>query len=141
MSLAITFYDPVAAKEGPVHNPALRRYSNWPGTREGNAQVFIDYLRDTPERSWLTGHVRTKAGDRHCALSHAFALAGNTGWEVMENILAGSGRIFAINDGRDPDYPQPTARLRILAALEDYKAGRTMDLIEELEAFYRTLDT
>ncbi|MDR6218569.1 hypothetical protein [Deinococcus soli (ex Cha et al. 2016)] len=132
----LAYHHPRAAAEGPVERPDLRDERAWPDDWRACTQVMIDHLDATADRSWLMGHVRSADGRRHCALSQAFALAGNTDWTLLETMLCGEGEIFRINDGLHPDYPPvtyPTPRARIVAALRDYQAGRREDLYTAMD--------
>lgn len=137
--MEIDYYYPMARKDGPVDFPYLRDQSNWPSDPRDAARLMLEYLKATPESKWLMGHVRSKDGQQHCALSWAFQMAGNAGWDRMETMLCGLHEIFAINDGKHPDYPvdlYTTPKSRIIAAIQDYCDGKRKDIYEELDDFF-----
>jgi hypothetical protein len=80
---------------------------------------FIQKFSSIPRKLWCVGSF--VEGDRMCALGHCgMRVAHPTPESLALNRVIASPEY--INDGEDPDYPQPTPRARILAALRDVKA-------------------
>lgn len=94
----------------------------------GMLSEVIDHLQDTDENSWWAGPTyRSPCGDRHCALSHIEARWGVEAMELFECVWSTSYVIGSVNDGGNPDYPQPTAKARSLAYLDALRRGDELD--------------
>lgn len=91
-------------------------------------QTVIAYMETTTEDSWQTGTVRSKDGTKNCFFGHLFAMGGSDEqgdllWHWFEDRWATTYMIYPVNDGENPDYPQPTPKQRILAYLRDLTDG------------------
>lgn len=92
-----------------------------------DAKYFIDKYAIIPENIWLTGVYQiTIDGTKHCCalgwLGVDMGQHGGEEEEALRRII--QGPVSQVNDGKHPDYQQPTPKARILAALEDArKAG------------------
>jgi hypothetical protein len=98
-----------------------------------DANYFINKFEAIPEDKWITGNYGTE--DRHCALGHCgvsrvfnnnnvkidfhATSEGSALWCLFNRTHVSS--VIGINDGRHPDYQQPTPKQRILAALYDIR--------------------
>jgi len=79
---------------------------------------FIDFFSKIPENKWCTRQITNHLG-QHCALGHCQYLGI---YNVLIDIASGHNiSISSVNDGLDRNYPQPTPKQRILAALHDIK--------------------
>jgi hypothetical protein len=92
---------------------------------EYTVDYFIAKFKAIPEEKWCVEAYKDDSG-RCCALGHCMAEDTPEVEASFESIYGLFTRIFAgpttVNDGRDPRYPQPTPKQRILAALRDIKA-------------------
>lgn len=100
-------------------------------TETMDTTFFIAKFEAIPDELWITEKYSDKDEDGEktaCALGHcaeysatSFALI-----KVFEPDFRfrnqSESRIANINDGLDPDYPQPTPKARVLAALRDAQA-------------------
>jgi hypothetical protein len=87
-----------------------------------DVDYFIAKFEAIPEDEWCVGHFISMDGTK-CALGHCGD--EGTGDSPEANALGCLfpylGDVININDGRHSDYPQPTPKQRILAALNDIK--------------------
>lgn len=93
-------------------------------------EYFIEKFRAIPEDRWTT-HAFSKDAGQCCAAGHC----GDRGdiespeearalYDIVRQLTGHDSLMAAvtsINDGQHPDYPQPTPKQRILAALEAIK--------------------
>lgn len=93
-------------------------------TMQYTSQYFIDKFEKIPEERWITNDFSNDIGC--CAMGHCgmtyFSLSSDEKEAVaLSNLF--NDRIRAsvptVNDDRDSNYPQPTPKQRILAALRD----------------------
>src|SRR5690625_3734599 len=119
----------------------------------GNLDGIIEYMRNTTADQWQLDVVRSKDGERNCFFGHLFNYgieqAHRNGhadrdeeyatrvWEAFEEHWGTTFRVYPINDGEDPGYPQPTARERILAYLKALQEGREMTTQESMELSFQ----
>lgn len=89
-----------------------------------SVDYFINKFESIPDERWTTMNLIDSEG-RSCAMGHCGARPkGNTTPEseslrfLMYSLGLG---VFAVNDGRDGRFNQPTPKARILAALRDFK--------------------
>lgn len=97
------------------------------------APYFIQHFRKIPENRWCTGTSRLdKARDvyGHCPVfTDELDLKDPTGPVYSNGDLMALGAQFGIsfreiNDGKDPDYQEVSAKQRVLAALIDIRDHR-----------------
>jgi hypothetical protein len=98
---------------------------------EYTVDYFIEKFEAIPEGKWCTHDLLNSHGQR-CAQGHCMPEVGNGEflWSIiqagkdtkerqaLEKILP---EVCDINNGRSKEYPQPTCKARILAALRDVK--------------------
>lgn len=104
---------------------------------------FITYLEATTDADWCEDVVRTVDGEQNCALGHVFEWgrargdgsdrAGSRAWDWFENAWSTSYAVYPVNDGRHPDYQQPTPKERIIALCEALLDGSELSTHESLE--------
>lgn len=98
----------------------------------------IAHLETTPEESWWAGPTyRSPDGTQHCALSHIEVRHGMQAMDLFEEVWSSSTVIGLINDGKNPRYPQATAKARSLAFLQALRAGDEQDTHTSMEANWR----
>jgi uncharacterized protein YdbL (DUF1318 family) len=98
-----------------------------------DVDYFIQKFEAIPEKFWIVG--KFHCGHKHCAQGHIKDQhRADEAGEMSERLhgllmrvctgpKAEIGNAIArVNDGREPDYQQPTPKARILAALRDVKA-------------------
>lgn len=83
---------------------------------------IISYMERTDADTWATDVVRT--GDKNCFFGHLFNFAGSTLWALFEECYATEYMIYPVNDGKVAEYPQASARERIVAYLKDLRDGK-----------------
>jgi len=115
-------------------------WKDWPLKR------IIAYMEATPTTSWTTDVVCSKDG-QNCFYGHLHAMGGGDDqmggshlWDFFEECFATTYMLYPVNDGQDPDYPQPTAKARVIAYLKDLDAGKkktTAELMEEYHQQYK----
>lgn len=96
-------------------------------SQQFNAQFFINFFGAIPGKDWCSGNLVDGQG-RKCAYGH---LTPELSMEEinpeLENefnklgIENGIDNFAAINNGKNPNYQQPTEKQRILAALRDIR--------------------
>ena len=116
-------------------------------------QWLITQLAAIDPARWQTDTVRGRdaAGqETNCFFGHVFNLGGgdtpsrtgrgNTGselWDWFEERWSTTYRIYPVNDGTDPAYPQATPAARILAYLADLRDGKQLSTHESMERDYQ----
>jgi len=50
----------------------------------------------------------------------------NTAWDWFEAAVATTYMVYPVNDGKNPDYPQDTARERCIAYMKNLQSGKEM---------------
>lgn len=93
--------------------------------------AFIKYLESTDTCEWLTDVVRDKGNKRNCLFGHLinyiygkdFKGIISPAWDYFEEIWSTDFVIYPINDGKDPDYQQATAKERTIKYLSDLWLG------------------
>lgn len=89
---------------------------------------WIRFFEAIPEDQWLANGQFKDYSGRYCARGHINRHfdASSLGFMRLMSVLVTPEQqahhddvVAAINDGKDPRYPQPTPRSRILAALHD----------------------
>lgn len=103
--------------------------------------AVINYCEQTREEEWMTGVCRSKDQTKNCLLGHIFNMGkdeeeSNDLLNWFESCIATDYMFFPVNDGTNPNYQQPTPRLRCLAYLNDLKSGKaktTLDYMKEYE--------
>lgn len=105
-------------------------------------EPVIAYMESTAEDSWNVDTVRSKDGTKNCFFGHLFNMApdedrANALWGMFEDLWSTTYRIYPINDGTNPRYPQETPRQRILAYLRALQAGDELTTEQSMEACYQ----
>lgn len=89
------------------------------------AKDFARLFRSIPDEQWTTGSYRNGDDSKRCALGHAGADFGSPceASNALEDICIGAFNRHAafINDSRSTDFPQPTPKLRMVAAMDKAK--------------------
>lgn len=111
---------------------------------ELNLRNIIGYMEQTPEDSWCTEVVRSGDGGKNCFFGHLHAMYEPQGaltaaraWNKFEEEFSTTYYVYEINDGRNPSYPQATAKERILAFLENLDNGAELKTPDAMEAEYQ----
>lgn len=130
-------------RQGHAHRdcPALSP-SDWAAAQLVNLDTVIAYMEATDEDAWNLDTVRSKDGTRNCFFGHLFNMSpdearANALWAMFEDLYSTTYRIYPINDGSDPRYPQETPKQRILAYLRALAAGEEMTTEQSMEACYQ----
>lgn len=93
----------------------------------------IALLEATDPESWWPGPTyRSPCGQYHCALAHIEAAWGMDEMERFEGEWANSYMIGGVNDGKNPDYPHPTPKERVLAYLNALADGDEPSIHESM---------
>lgn len=114
----------------------------WAATQLETLAPVITYMEATAEDSWNVDTVRSKDGSRNCFFGHLFNMApdearANALWGMFEDLWSTTYRIYPINDGTDPRYPQETPKQRILAYLRALQSGDELTTEQSMEACYQ----
>ena len=92
---------------------------------------FIKKFEAIPEENWICG-IYGK-GYAHCTVGHCYDGRSYIENPQVEPLFSIFGKYpFAINDGYDKNYQQPTPKQRILAALYDKKAEMAVKEAQEI---------
>lgn len=102
--------------------------------RLSDLQPFIQYLQDTREDEWAVDVVRTKDG-KNCLFGHLinwyygedYEGSISLVWDLFEEMWMTTYVIYDINDGKNPKYPQPTPKQRVLAYMKNLWLGLEVD--------------
>lgn len=95
---------------------------------------IISYMEKTNVEDWCTEVCRSSDETKNCFFGHLFNMGGNDLWNMFEEAYATEYMIFPVNDGKNPNYPQETAKERVIAYLKDLRDGKnkkTWQLMEE----------
>lgn len=97
---------------------------------------FISKFEAIPEDKWCVDFTEDYNGNR-CALGHCGGINTHES-NILRSILCMP--VSFLNDGLKPEYPQPTPKQRILAALYDIRAKEskpddTWGKVKEEETF------
>lgn len=92
-------------------------------------QEIIDYMESTSDDLWCFHVARTKSG-ANCFFRHLFNMGkyeseSNLIWIFFEEQYAINYMVYAVNDGNDERYQQPTPKQRVIAYLKDLRDGMT----------------
>ena len=107
--------------------------------------AFIRYLESTTPEEWQVDTVRNKGNTKNCVMGHLvnyvygkeFTGSISGAWDYFEEAWSSTYVIYPVNDGEDPNYPQDTAKARVIAYLSDLWLGlrtptwRGMELYSE----------
>lgn len=101
----------------------------------------IAYMEATDEEDWQIDTVRSADGTTNCFFGHLFSMGGtdargNALWDRFEGAWASTFRLYPINDGTSPSYPQATPKQRILAFLQDLNTGSVLTTPQQMEDDY-----
>lgn len=126
-----------AGRDCPALSPA-----DWAAAQLENLDTVIAYMEATDEDAWNLDTVRSKDGKKNCFFGHLFNMSPDEGranalWGMFEELYATSYRIYPVNDGENPRYPQATPKQRILAYLRALAAGEEMTTEQSMEACYQ----
>lgn len=120
---------------------------------------FIAWCTATSEKQWTCDVVRSADGTSNCLFGHLFDWAEAIGqhkhgmdaertqtlanhiWERFEAQYASTYKVYPVNDGQNPDYPQDTPRQRCIALLEDMNNDGWVDSITSMDREGTTYDT
>jgi hypothetical protein len=113
----------------------------WADLRLKRLDPVIAYMEATDEDAWQVDTVRSADGATNCFFGHLFNMGGTDErgsalWGGFESTWASTYRLFPINDGTDPDYPQTTPKQRVLAFLHDLNSGAVMTTPQQMEEDY-----
>ncbi|MFI2837586.1 hypothetical protein [Mycolicibacterium sp. PDY-3] len=104
------------------------------GEKLSDLQPFIQYLIDTADDEWAVDVVRTEDG-RNCMFGHlvdwcygkGYTGNVNTAWDYFEARWMTTYVIYDVNDGKHPDYQQPSPKRRVVAYLTNLWLGQEVD--------------
>lgn len=96
-------------------------------------QSFIDYLEQTEPNQWYLHKVRNKSNTKNCLYGHLVNwyygkdYEGNVSpvWDAFEEVGT-TFYVYPINDGKNPKYPQATAKDRCIAYLKNIQSGEEL---------------
>lgn len=116
--------------------------SEWAIDQLKNLDTVIAYMEGTAEESWRTDTVRSADGSTNCFFGHLFSMGGNDErgsalWNWFEEAWSSTYRIYPINDGDNPDYPQATPKQRVLAYLRALADGTELNTADSMDAYYQ----
>lgn len=99
---------------------------------------IIEYVKATREDEWCTDVVRNSDG-ANCLFGHISKMDGTDmaygeAWDWFEEAWGTTYYIYPINDGTNPNYPQPTPKQRITAYLERLLSGEEQCMAEYWES-------
>lgn len=126
-----------AARDCPALSPL-----SWAMAQLETLDTVIAYMESTAEEDWNVDTVRSKDGKKNCFFGHLFNMSpdeerANALWAMFEDLWSTTYRIYPINDGSDPRYPQATPKQRILAYLRALQAGEEQTTEQSMEACYQ----
>lgn len=118
------------------------RVGRWAHTQLQTLDGVISYMETTPEDAWQVNTVRSEDGSTNCFFGHLFNMGANDAegsalWDAFESTWATTYRLYPVNDGKNPSYPQATPRQRVLAFLRDLRDGKAMTTEQSMEACYQ----
>lgn len=113
-------------------------------------ELFLAYLESTSEDAWQVNVVRSADGTRNCLFGHLFQWGtdhpsvahldlkkrewlANYLWEAFEQLWATTYMVYPVNDGKNPRYPQPTPKQRILAYMRALQRGDELTTMQAME--------
>ncbi|WP_422758948.1 hypothetical protein [Paenarthrobacter sp. C1] len=113
----------------------------WAELKLRRLDPVIAYMEATSEDAWQVDTVRSADGSTNCFFGHLFNMGGtdvrgNALWEGFESAWATTYRLYPINDGEHPGYPQPTPKQRVLAFLRDLNSGAVLTTPQQMEEEY-----
>lgn len=119
-----------------------RTIRDWAYKTLADLGPLITHLETTREEDWQTDIVRSGDGTRNCFFGHLHAWGGDDAhgsalWDAFEELWSTSYRIYPVNDGKNPDYKQPTAKQRVLAYLRNLGSGAELTTCQSMEAEYQ----
>lgn len=102
---------------------------------------FISYCEATTESEWQIDTVRNKGNTSNCLFGHLInwyygkGYKGNiiTAWDFFEDAWATTFFVYLVNDGRNPNYPQPTPRQRCIQLLKNLNDGSELTTNQAME--------
>jgi hypothetical protein len=115
---------------------------DWAAAQLENLDTVIAYMESTDEDAWNLNTVRSKDGTKNCFFGHLFNMSpdearANALWAMFEDVYSTTYRIYPINDGENPRYPQATPKQRILAYLRALQAGDEKTTEQSMEECYK----
>jgi hypothetical protein len=130
-------------RQGHLHRdcPALSPLS-WAAAQLATLDTVIAYIESTAEEDWNVDTVRSKDGTKNCFFGHLFNMTpdedrANALWGMFEDLWSTTYRIYPINDGTNPRYPQETPKQRILAYLRALQTGDEKTTEQSMEECYQ----
>jgi hypothetical protein len=104
-------------------------------TTQYTPDYYISKFEAIPDKFWTTGNYATRRGDTlvccaygHCGVRGIFDEqdGNNEEADALRDLFLRCplkpASVIEINDGRNPNFQQPTPKARILAALREIKA-------------------
>ena len=93
--------------------------------------AFIRYLEATTPEEWQVDTVRSVGNAKNCVMGHLinyvygkdYEASISEAWDYFEEIWSSTFFIYDVNDGKNEQYRQPTARERIITYLSDLWLG------------------
>lgn len=118
--------------------------SEWAIDQLKSLDTVIAFMEGTAEESWRTDTVRSADGSTNCFFGHLFNMGGNDErgsalWNWFEEAWSTTYRIYPINDGDNPDYPQSTPKQRVLAYLRALADGTELNTTDSMDAYYQMI--
>lgn len=92
----------------------------------------INYLKLTKDEDWCIDIVRTKDQKQNCFLGHLFNFGGNLICDIFESGICNGYMYYDINDGKNPNYTEKTAKLRIIKYLENLREGKEKTIFDHM---------
>lgn len=126
----------------PARNCPALSPREWAEAQLVNLDTVIAYMEATEEDAWNLDTVRSKDGAKNCFFGHLFNMSpdedrANALWGLFEDLYATTYRIYPVNDGENPRYPQATPKQRILAYLRALAAGEEQTTEQSMEECYQ----
>lgn len=107
---------------------------------EAMLRDFIPYLEQTAEDNWCVDFVRMKDNEANCLFGHLSDFCGHGDYDdVMpdfdwfESVVSTTFAVYAVNDGRNTRYQQPTPKQRCIAYMRDLLSGDALTTLPSME--------
>lgn len=107
-----------------------------------DVDFFLKKFEAIPENMWHTHSYSNATKTKFCAFGHCGVTdRGNSMSFSMDVMFYKELKVHVshVNDGREINYPQPTPKQRILAALRDIKAKLQPGPVKEVPVKERTV--
>uniref|UniRef100_UPI003A9509E9 hypothetical protein n=1 Tax=Salmonella enterica TaxID=28901 RepID=UPI003A9509E9 len=100
---------------------------------ESMLRDFIPYLEQTAEEEWCVDVVRTEDGKANCLFGHLSNFCCHSknddvmpDFDWFESRISTTFMVYAVNDGENHDYQQPTPKQRGIAYMRDLLSGKKL---------------